>query len=62
MTRKYSVETNITKVKYILNLRYPSYIIEFQSENERDNVRALESLQALLEAIDTKLVEYNSGN
>ncbi|CAF3357209.1 unnamed protein product [Rotaria socialis] len=61
MARKYSVETNISKVKYILNLQYPSYIIEFQSENERNNVRALESLQALLEAVDTKLVEYNSG-
>ncbi|CAF1094066.1 unnamed protein product [Rotaria sordida] len=61
MQRKYSVETNITKVKNILNLEYPSYTIDFQSENETNNVQALESLQALLKAVDMKLVENHSG-
>ena len=62
MKKKYSVETNITKVKDTLNLQYPSYIIDFQSENETNNVRALESLQALLVAIDMKFIENHSGN
>lgn len=62
MKRKYSVETTITKTKDLLSVQYPSYNVNFQSEDEKNNIQAKTALESLLEAIDTVYVETPSGN